>query len=210
MIQVHAELSRTALEVARTKAELTSARMELARQAVVDPVTGLGNRLSLATHLDQVHSISERYDRSYCVAVGNVDAFSSYNAVYGTPAGDQVLRDVASALAIEARGADRVYRVGGAQFVILLPEQPLEGGTAAAERLGDVVSSLSIPHSGSAVGRVTMSVGLAGWSPGQRAGSADMVAQAERALAAAKVESRGCVVTATLTGLSPLSLGKRA
>ena len=110
------ELEATLLaasRVTRLHEELAIAREELIRQARTDPLTGLRNRLGLADALDQLHTISCRYGRSYCVAVFDVDHFKKFNDIYGHLAGDQALRTVSAALASKVRDSDGVYRYGG-------------------------------------------------------------------------------------------------
>jgi two-component system chemotaxis response regulator CheY len=173
-----------AARVTELHAALAETRAELAKQAHTDPLTGLSNRLGLAADLQQVHNISERYDRSYCVAICDVDYFKRFNDIYGHLAGDQALRTVAATLAAQVRDADRVYRIGGEEFLVLLPEQSVEGGRVAVERIRGRLEDLAVAHVGSELGLLTVSVGLAGSSPAHRLATSDLLAQADAALAA--------------------------
>lgn len=194
------ELEATLLAAARVTAlhaELSRTRKELARQAGTDPLTGLRNRLSLANDLEQVHSVSERYGRSYCVAVCDVDLFKRFNDIYGHLAGDQALRSVGATLAAGVRESDRVYRFGGEEFLVLLPEQGLDGAVVALEQVRHRLESLAIEHRGASNGLLTVSVGVAESSPGNRIPSEELVARADRALYAAKDDGRNRLVVAT-------------
>ncbi|HZG93315.1 MAG TPA: diguanylate cyclase [Mycobacteriales bacterium] len=185
-----------AARVTELHAALAETRAELAKQAHTDPLTGLSNRLGLAADLQQVHNISERYDRSYCVAICDVDYFKRFNDIYGHLAGDQALRTVAATLAAQVRDADRVYRIGGEEFLVLLPEQSVEGGRVAVERIRGRLEDLAVAHVGSELGLLTVSVGLAGSSPAHRLATSDLLAQADAALYDAKREGRNRVVVA--------------
>ena len=185
-----------AARVTELHAALAETRAELAKQAHTDPLTGLSNRLGLAADLQQVHNISERYDRSYCVAICDVDYFKRFNDIYGHLAGDQALRTVAATLAAQVRDADRVYRIGGEEFLVLLPEQSVEGGRVAVERIRGRLEDLAVAHVGSELGLLTVSVGLAGSSPAHRLATSDLLAQADAALYDAKRKGRNRVVVA--------------
>jgi diguanylate cyclase (GGDEF)-like protein len=178
--------------------ELARARAALARQAHTDPLTGLRNRLGLAADLEQLHNVSERYDHSYCVAMCDIDLFKSYNDTYGHPAGDQALRTVAATLTQQLRKGDRVYRYGGEEFLILLPEQDLGEAANALERARSQLESLAVEHRGAGPHAVlTLSVGLACSQPGWRLPSSELVAQADTALYEAKRTGRNRTVLAS-------------
>ncbi|HYY11498.1 MAG TPA: GGDEF domain-containing protein, partial [Kineosporiaceae bacterium] len=120
----------------------------------------------------------------------DIDHFKAYNDGFGHPAGDQALRAVAGALASGVRPSDSVYRWGGEEFLVLLPEQDATGGLAALGRLRRAVRDLGIPHPRSAAGVVTLSVGLTVWGPGRSESVDQLVAEADRALYAAKEQGR--------------------
>jgi diguanylate cyclase (GGDEF)-like protein len=100
-----------------------------------------------------------RYHHVYSVAVFDVDGFKGYNDGAGHLAGDDVLRRVAGELERQIRTGDAVYRYGGEEFLVLLPEQTIEAAALAAERLRAAVEALAIPHP--AGGVVTVSAGVA-------------------------------------------------
>jgi diguanylate cyclase (GGDEF)-like protein len=176
--------------------QLANYREELARLARTDPLTQLRNRLSLNDDLEALHARSDRYQRPYCITMCDVDHFKSYNDTCGHQAGDDVLRAVAATLARQAREVDGVYRYGGEEFLLLLPEQSLSGGSVPAERVRRAVEDLSITHPSSPSGRVTISVGLAAFEPGDSLTAQDMLNRADAALYKAKAEGRNRVATA--------------
>lgn len=178
-------------------AELGRARAELTRQANTDPLTGLHNRLSLTRDLEQLHRLSQRYGRSYCLALCDVDFFKRYNDTYGHPAGDVVLQTVAATLRAGIRDVDRAYRYGGEEFLILLPEQTVDGARIAVQRLLDDIESLAVEHrTGGPTRTLTMSAGIADWAPGSPLTDEALLAEADRALYAAKAAGRNRISSA--------------
>jgi diguanylate cyclase (GGDEF)-like protein len=175
-------------------AELGRYRTELAELARTDALTQLANRRSLEEDLRMLDARSQRYGREYCVAICDIDYFKKYNDTLGHQAGDEALRTVAARLAAEVRASDGVYRYGGEEFVLVLPEQNLEKARAAVERVRAAVQRMAIPHpAGGPDGVVTMSFGIAGWRPGQTATVEEVLEQADAALYEAKEAGRNRV-----------------
>src|ERR1700678_3247087 len=143
------------------QSELELLNKELFAQARIDPLTQLASRRKLAEDLEIVSSRVERYGEQYCAVMCDIDYFKLYNDTYGHPAGDNVLTNVARALANGCRVGDQLYRYGGEEFLLILPNQSLDGGHVNAERLRSAVEALDVPHKASPAKRVTISVGLA-------------------------------------------------
>jgi diguanylate cyclase (GGDEF)-like protein len=183
-----ADLERKLIAAAR----VTNLHRQLHADARHDPLTGIGNRLRLSEDLDAMSARVERYGHAYCVAMLDVDRFKAYNDAEGHLHGDDVLRHVAHALRDAVRGGDAVYRYGGEEFVVLLPEQTLESASAAAERLRAAIEALAIPHP--AGGPVTVSAGVSGLGDGSSSPE-DLFATADEALYAAKTAGRNRVET---------------
>jgi len=151
-----AQLERKLIAAGR----VTALHRRLHDDARHDALTGLGNRLRLAEDLEALCGRVERYGHSYCVALFDIDDFKGYNDAAGHLAGDAALRAVAGALQQQIRTGDAVYRYGGEEFLVLLPEQSLESAGRAAERLHAAVGELRLPHPSGGV--VTVSAGVAG------------------------------------------------
>jgi diguanylate cyclase (GGDEF)-like protein len=177
-------------------AQLAEYRSALAAQARTDALTGLHNRLKMSEDLDMLHSHSERYGRDYALAICDVGNFKSYNDVYGHPAGDVALKAVAAALAGEARHSDGVYRYGGEEFLLLLPDQSWTEAQTVLERSRAAVQALDIPHRGDPSGTLTLSAGISAHVPGHRPGHEQLLHEADAALYAAKTAGRNTVVVA--------------
>jgi diguanylate cyclase (GGDEF)-like protein len=181
-----ADLERKLIAAAR----VTGLHRQLHADARHDPLTGVGNRLRLSEDLEALAARVERYGHAYCVAIFDVDHFKAYNDAEGHLHGDDVLRHVAHALRDAVRGGDAVYRYGGEEFVVLLPEQTLASATAAGERLRAAIEALALPHPDGGV--VTVSAGVSGLGDGS-CSPEDLFAAADEALYAAKAAGRNRV-----------------
>lgn len=185
-----------AQRVTSLHAELSAYRARLARLAGTDPLTQLRNRLSLDEDLAEVHSRSRRFGRRYALAMFDVDFFKSFNDTYGHQAGDAVLRKVGDTLSTETRSEDGLYRYGGEEFLLILPEEELPSALAIAERARAAVERLRIPHLGSVpAGMVTVSAGVAGFDPAADATHDHVLAETDTALYRAKTAGRNRVAT---------------
>jgi diguanylate cyclase (GGDEF)-like protein len=136
--------------------------------AEMDGLTGLANRRTFNLHLDRTWRQAARENGCVAVAMVDVDHFKLYNDHYGHAQGDVALRAVAEAIARQARRPlDIVARYGGEEFVLLwynpIPEQLASMGAA----LVAAVAALQMEHVKSAVGRVSVSVGVAWLCPGK-------------------------------------------
>ncbi len=180
------------------QAAQSDARDELAAIARLDPLTGLGNRRALQEDLDLLEARVERYGHRYCIALFDVDLFKSYNDTYGHQAGDDILRAVASELKRQARGGDALYRYGGEEFLCIFPEQSLDTGTKAVQRMRVGIEALTIPHAESPTGALTISAGLAMLDPGHTKSASDVLKEADEALYRAKQLGRNRVEQAVL------------
>jgi diguanylate cyclase (GGDEF)-like protein len=182
-----------ALRVTSLHADMTRYRMALAEQARTDPLTKLYNRLKLTEDLGTLHTRSERYGQDYSLAICDVDNFKSYNDVYGHQAGDAALQAVAASLAGETRRSDGVYRYGGEEFLLVLPNQPLSNAMTVMERARAAVQALGIDHVGGSSGVLTLSAGISAFMDGHRVGSGRLLKEADVALYAAKAAGRNRV-----------------
>lgn len=178
--------------------ELGRVRAELAKQAQTDPLTRLKNRLKLTEDLDRVYQHSVRYGRSYSLALCDIDLFKHYNDTYGHQAGDRALRAVAASLAGSGRQGEGIYRYGGEEFLLVLPEQDAPAAAAALERCRATVQGLEIAHASSPAGVLTVSVGISSFVPGCGTDREGLLRQADIALYEAKAAGRNQVIAASL------------
>ncbi len=185
--------------------ELESLNTGLAAIALLDPLTNLGNRRSLQEDLNLVEAQVLRYGHRSCVALIDIDYFKGFNDTYGHLAGDEALIAVALQLKKQARSGDAFYRYGGDEFVCLFPEQSLESGSIAVERIRAGIEDLAIPHLGSDHGVMTVSSGLALLDSDHAGPARDVINEADTALYRAKERGRNRTEYAAIRVASPVA-----
>lgn len=156
-----------------------------------DPLTGLANRSSALSELQTRFGLSLRYDRPLSVAVCDLDRFKQVNDAFGHGAGDFVLRVFGERLAATLRGPDLAGRIGGEEFLVILPETDMGGALPFAERLRKALASMAVPLPGGGL-EVTCSLGIAERLPGDL-DAGQMLARADAALYRAKAGGRNRV-----------------
>jgi diguanylate cyclase (GGDEF)-like protein len=157
------------------------------RDSLLDPLTGLLNRLALEHKFRELNEQAVSRTGSLCVIAADIDHFKRVNDSYGHARGDAVLREVAGALRERLRAFSLAYRTGGEEFAIVLPGVNLDEGTEIAERLRAAIAQDTFAGL-----RLTMSFGVA-------AVTADaelerVLRDADRCLYAAKRGGRNRVV----------------
>jgi diguanylate cyclase (GGDEF)-like protein len=181
---VRADLDRSVRGAAR-RLEEAMRQLELAEQAVRDPLTGLVNRRGLAEAMAHVGVTSGS------LILLDLDAFKSLNDTLGHPAGDSALQAVAGIIEDMVREGDTAARVGGEEFAVWLPGGTLQEGAAAAERIRQQVASLDWGWQGRAW-PLRASLGVACWPETTRSRE-NLFSQADSALYAAKHGGRNRV-----------------
>jgi two-component system, sensor histidine kinase LadS len=181
--------------------ELEQANLKLATMVRTDPLTGLLNRRQFETLVEEEIHRRHRDGKPLLFAMLDVDDFKLFNDTYGHQAGDEVLVEVSKLLRAHFRRAgDRLFRLGGEEFGILLEADSLQAGRYALERFRHALEQLQIPHEASRHGVVTGSFGLVCCSDYDQVPSAMAVyRQADGAMYEAKQRNRNRVVTRSLT-----------
>lgn len=177
-------------------APVAAAALQSARQAaaavedsLVDSLTGVGNRRRFDAEL--ATTLSQANGRPSSLIMVDLDRFKTVNDTHGHPAGDALLRETAEILRETVRPGDAVYRYGGEEFVVVLPDTPPAVAAQVAERLRSAIAGRAF-HAGAA-GRLsaTASLGVAASVDGDASG---LVARADAALYRAKEAGRNRVV----------------
>lgn len=151
--------------------------------AQVDMLTGLANRRALDTELSIAIERSKREGTRLTIALLDLDNFKQFNDQFGHPAGDELLREAASAWRQQIRNIDFIARYGGEEFILIFSGAPLEA-------VGDVFTRLrQVTPFGQ-----TFSAGVAMWNGADS--SDELIARADRALYRAKHEGRDRVCVA--------------
>jgi len=156
-----------------------------------DALTGIANRRQFDERL--AHELVRLGRRSgpLSLLLVDVDHFKLYNDRYGHPAGDAVLRQLGALLRASCRQQDLPARLGGEEFGLLLPDTDAAGGAAMAEKVMKALAALAVEHGSSPTAPVvTVSMGIATWSMVLAGGAAELFAQADKALYAAKHSGR--------------------
>ncbi len=112
--------------------QLNDLNQRLERLAITDDLTGLYNRRQAMHRLEEHWAVCERYQRPLAVVSLDVDHFKAINDLHGHSAGDQVLQGVAEAMRECVRTTDTVCRIGGEEFLIILPCQTTQEAEVCA------------------------------------------------------------------------------
>jgi two-component system cell cycle response regulator len=131
-------------------------------QAVIDQLTSLHNRRYMETHLTSLVSQTAARGKDLSVLMLDVDYFKAINDTYGHDAGDDVLREFARRMKKTVRGIDLVCRLGGEEFVVVMPDADVNVAYTVAERIREKVSMVPFPiRDGSEHVQATISIGVA-------------------------------------------------
>jgi two-component system cell cycle response regulator len=188
------EVLTRVVAAARTKElqlELVAQGARLEAQLREDALTGLSNRRAILTQLGGVVSAARRHGHPLSIAILDLDHFKRVNDSHGHKIGDHVLVTAAHAVGTHLREEDQLGRLGGEEFLVLLPDTNVEAAVLVAEKLRVAVACAptAVP--------VTVSIGLATWD-----GEApeDLLQRADEALYGAKDAGRDRVMAASLHG----------
>ncbi len=190
---------QTRLDASQKEIESLRAEVERARDAsLIDGLTGLTNRRGFDQRLLDclAATAADMNAQGPCLLMCDIDHFKNINDTYGHLFGDQVIRAVASVLRENVKGRDLAARYGGEEFVILLPETTLQGAQALAEQIRHAIEKGRIRRGNSeeTVARVTLSLGVARYQPGEAPTA--FLERADRALYVSKQNGRNRVTLA--------------
>jgi diguanylate cyclase (GGDEF)-like protein len=193
---VAAVAERVALALANLRLRET-----LKTQAIRDHLTGLYNRRFMEETLERELKRAARAERPVSLLMCDVDHFKAFNDRHGHTAGDELLAEVGRLLTSSIRGADVPCRYGGEEFLLILPDMPLEGAIRRAEQVCVAVRGLSR--------QVTISIGVAAY-PNHGETPNELVRAADGALYLAKGGGRDRVEVASDSTPKPYRASGRA
>ena len=161
-IQFHITLGEVDINLQQA---LESAR----REALIDPLTGVYNRRGFEIQASKMLADDSLPSKGLSLLMVDIDNFKNINDSYGHVFGDRVISTMANTLKSKVKGQDSVARMGGEEFVILLPETTLPGATALAEQIRARIEQGKIrrPNSQEQVGSITVSIGVAAYQGGE-------------------------------------------
>ncbi|HEX7809689.1 MAG TPA: diguanylate cyclase, partial [Thermoanaerobaculia bacterium] len=200
--KLKARVEEQTAELQETVKLLEAANTQLEALSLEDDLTGISNRRSFERALVDEWNRGRRHELPLALILLDLDHFKDLNDRRGHPAGDDCLRRVGRFLAETIkRTGEVVARYGGEEFAILLPGTDSTGAIRVAEALREGIEKLGIPY-GNGGKRVTASCGVAALTPVADLAVESLVANADRALYAAKHSGRNCVRVAdeTTTG----------
>jgi diguanylate cyclase (GGDEF)-like protein len=174
------------LELGLRTRELQGSNKVLERISLTDPLTGVSNRLAFKQRMQEETERSQRYSHPLSLLMLDIDHFKSYNDSYGHLAGDDLLKVFAEKLNDVVRGSDCVYRYGGEEFVVILPETDFNGAMIIGGRVREGLNAVEWPQR-----PVTCSIGISSMEGMMEADA--LVGQADRALYWVKEHGRNAV-----------------
>ena len=183
------------LATAAALSRATLARAERLRLlSTHDALTGLLNRNVLEERIGEEVIRARRYKRPLSIAILDLDFFKAFNDSYGHASGDTALRAFSHALRRAVRRTDILARFGGEEFVIVLPETAATDAAGKLEQIRRDVEAMELPAPRGAVGRLTMSAGVAELSA-ENDEALEILQRADELLLEAKRSGRNRVMT---------------
>ncbi|MTI16384.1 PleD family two-component system response regulator [Rhodobacteraceae bacterium RKSG542] len=183
---------RAQVKQKRTSDRLLATMQQTMELAVTDALTGLYNRRYFEHHLKALMAEAERDDTKLALAIVDIDHFKRVNDTYGHDVGDEVLVEFSKRLRMNVRGVDLVCRLGGEEFVIVMPQTSERAVMSLAERIREEIAFEPFKTAGAAL-EITASFGVAMYAGGEET-PASLVKNADEALYQAKDTGRNRVI----------------
>jgi two-component system, cell cycle response regulator len=182
-------LSETERQLVKSNSLLKKLEETAIEHSMTDPLTQLGNRRRFDDRMEVEIARAERHNSSLHLVMCDLDDFKHVNDTYGHDVGDIVLKGFSEVIQSQIRSIDFAARVGGEEFIILIPQTNKKGARLIAERIrNQLESKVFMPHEI----KITASFGVASFSAGQSAAS--LYKSADEALYRAKNTGKNRVV----------------
>jgi diguanylate cyclase (GGDEF)-like protein len=176
----------------RANSELQIKQRDLERLTRLDGLTGLFNRRTFVELSRQELMRGQRQGSATAILLFDLDHFKRINDTWGHPAGDAVLRNVATVAARAVRGTDLLGRLGGEEFIVLLPSTSIEAARKLAEKIRAHLQANPAAWEGHSIA-ATASIGVAGTTAAQKRDFDSLYHEADKALYLAKTRGRNRV-----------------
>jgi diguanylate cyclase (GGDEF)-like protein len=190
---VRLEIAVDISDLKQMEQALLQARKQAEELARVDALTKIYNRLAFYEHMERILGQLQRKPAPMSLVMLDIDHFKRLNDTYGHAFGDQVLIALCENVRAGLREADLLFRMGGEEFVIVLPDCEMSAALKLVERLRSNLEAMTLYANGEAV-KLTCSFGIAAYRPG--IGVDALLANADAALYAAKQGGRNRVCMA--------------
>ncbi len=193
LMEWHEEVLGTIAEVLALTLENLKLHGQLAQQALLDPLTGISNRLHLTSQLEKEVLRSRREGQPLGLLFTDLDGFKQINDVLGHLVGDQLLKEVSAFLAQQFRESDHLCRYGGDEFVVIMPGSTLDDVRRKAEELLEAFRRHSfIDGRTRKAGKLSLSLGITQLREGMT--GEELLDEADSALYEAKRQGKDCLV----------------
>lgn len=159
-------------------------KVEFIRSAILDPLTGIYNRRFMENFLDKTFHLWKRYNQIFCVISVDIDHLKEINDRYGHLAGDEAIIKVSTCLKTSIRDSDAVGRIGGDEFLIILPNTTLKDAESVAIRIVNCINKIRF------IAPVSLSIGLTEVSKDDESFK-QIIERADKALYKVKKSERG-------------------
>jgi diguanylate cyclase len=184
------KLEESTNEIATLKKDLEQVTVESQR----DFLTGAFNRKTFEKYADEQLAAAKQVGGAVCLLMIDIDHFKRFNDRYGHLIGDEVLKTVAKTLINSLKGQDMVARFGGEEFVVILPQTPIEGAKKIAEMVRTTIATKELKRkdTGESYGAITVSMGISLFKP-EVDNLLTMIKRADEALYESKKNGRNRV-----------------
>lgn len=185
-------LNRALDKLKSSQVEISKQNKELHWLASRDPLTGVLNRRALTQNMELLFNETKEQSGELCCIMVDIDHFKSVNDQYGHAVGDETIKLVTRILSECSRSGDLVGRLGGEEFVVVLPDTDIKAAAVIAERMRLSVESAEKTQIHSDL-KITSSFGVSSLNDGA-ASASDLLAKSDKALYAAKENGRNRVI----------------